>query len=75
MPIRQHLDDQCAFEPEAIAAMSKAFEQACARLHVFAADQRGREIVAARIIDLARQGVFDVPALANRVTAEARVSV
>ena len=74
MPIRMHLSEPAAFEPEAIAAMSAALEQACASLHVFAGDQRGREIIAARIIDLARTGVIDATALRDRVVAEARLS-
>jgi hypothetical protein len=38
--------------------MSKAFEEACIALRVFAGE-RGREIVATRIIDLARNGLVD----------------
>ena len=75
MPIRVHLSDACAFEPEAIQAMSTAFELSCADLEVFAGDERGREIIAMRIIDLARDGVIDAAALHKRVVAEARVSV
>ena len=75
MPIRAYLSDTCAFEPEAVQAMSTAFELSCADLHVFAGDQRGREIIATRIIDLARDGVIDPGALHKRLVAEARVSV
>jgi hypothetical protein len=75
MPIRAHTPDHCAFEPEAITAMSTAFELACADLRVFAADRRGRETVATRIIDLARRGVRDPAALHQRVVAGARASV
>jgi hypothetical protein len=75
MPISVHPSEQNAFEPEAIQAMSTAFELACADLHVFAADQNGREIIATRIIDLARRGVVEAPALHQRVVAEARVSM
>lgn len=74
MPIRAHLSEYTAFEPEEIIAMSTAFELACADLHVFADDQRGRDIIAARIIDLARSsGVIDAAALHKRVVLEARV--
>lgn len=75
MPIRLHLSENCAFEPEAIQAMSTAFELSCADLQVLADDQRSREIIATRIIDLARNGVFDPAALHKRVVTEARVSV
>jgi len=54
--------------------MSTAFELACADLQVFAGDQRDREIIARRIIDLARGGLVDAAALHQRVVAEARLS-
>ena len=72
MPIRSHLPDNNAFEPAAVAAMSRAFEEVCAALQVFAGDSKGREIVAARIIDLARAGVTDPAALRDRVLRESR---
>ena len=74
MPIRAHLTEQSVFEPEAIQAMSTAFELACADLDIFADDEQGRHIIATRIIDLARNGVVDASALHRRVVAEARVS-
>ena len=67
-------DERAAFEPDAIAAMSTAFELACADLSVFAGDHRGRQIIARRIIDLASKGVIDAAALHQRVVAEARLS-
>ena len=70
--ILPHLPEQTAFEPVAIAAMSQALEQACNALHVFAADQAGREVIAVRIIDLASTGVIDAAALRDRVISEAR---
>ena len=73
MPIRKHLTDKTAFGPVAIEAMSKAFEEACIALQVGASDEKGREIVAARIIDLARAGLIDPTALRDRVIAEARL--
>lgn len=74
MPIRDHLSDQTTFEPEAITAMSTAFEQACDALHVFSGDARGREAVATRIIDLARNGVIDATALRDRVLQDSQAS-
>ena len=56
MPIRKHLTDKTAFGPAAIEAMSKAFEEACVALQVYAGDEKGRGIIATRIIDLARRG-------------------
>jgi len=74
MPIRKHLTDKTAFGPVAIEAMSKAFEEACIALQVYAGDEKGREIIATRIIDLARSGLIDPVALRDRVIAEARLS-
>jgi hypothetical protein len=50
MAIRKHLTDQTAFGPAAIEAMSKAFEEAFNTLQV--SDEKGRETIATRIIDL-----------------------
>ena len=69
MPIRRYLDDQAAFEPEVITAMSEALERVCTALQI---DVQGtdREVVATRIVDLARNGVVDATALSIRVIAE-----
>jgi hypothetical protein len=69
MPIRRYLEDHSAFDPDAITAMSEALERACAALHVNG-QLRDREVIAARIIDLARNGVLDAKALSERVIAE-----
>jgi hypothetical protein len=74
MPVRAYLPDNAAFNPEAIQAMSTAFELACADLEIFAGDQHGREVIAMRIIDLARRGILDAGALHRRVVSEARLS-
>lgn len=75
MPIRTFLDGQHAFQPEHVQAMSEAMQLACAALQVFAGDERGKEIIAARVIDLARSGVFDADVLAQRVIQEAKLSI
>jgi len=69
MPIQSYLQDNSVFEPEAIAAMSKALEEACKALHIDG-QIHDREVIAARIIDLARDGVIDAAALSRRVLAE-----
>jgi hypothetical protein len=51
LPVRKHLTDKTAFGPAAIEAMSKAFEEACIALQVYAGDEKGREIIATRIVD------------------------
>ena len=71
MPIRRYLDDHSAFEPHEIDAMSRALEDACKALQIDG-DARDRETIAARIIDLARNGVIDATALSERVIAEAK---
>lgn len=71
MPIRRYLDDQGAFDPDAITAMSDALEQACKALHING-QAHDREIVAERIVSLARTGVLDAKALSERVVAEAK---
>jgi hypothetical protein len=70
MPIRRYLEDHAAFDPEAMDAMSKALEDACEALHING-EIKDREVVAARIIDLARNGVIDAKALSDRVINEA----
>ena len=72
MAMPSYLDDSSVFEPEALRVMSLAFDEACNKLHVFAGDQRGREAVAVRIIDLARGGIIDASSLRDRVLHEAR---
>jgi hypothetical protein len=69
------LVEQCAFEPEDINAMSTAFDGACAALKIFDGDERGREVIATRIVDLAGSGLIDAKALRDRVISEAHVSL
>jgi hypothetical protein len=57
-----------------VRTTSKAFEEACSALQVYAGDEKGREIIATRIIDLARSGLIDPTALRDRVISEARVT-
>ena len=71
MPIRRYLEDPSAFGPEAIEAMSKALEQACQALQIDG-QIKEREIIATRIIDLARNGVVDARVLSERVIKETK---
>ena len=48
-----------AFEPEAIAAMSEAFEAACNELHRTGRAAPMREVIAGRIVAAARFGERD----------------
>jgi hypothetical protein len=67
-----YFNQAAALEPEAIAAMSKALEQACSMLRIRDSDARGREIVATPIVDLARAGIVGADALRDRVLLEAK---
>ena len=71
MPIRRYLDDKSSFGPEAITAMSEALERACGMLQIDG-HSSAREVIATRIIDLARNGVIDATALSKRVIAETK---
>jgi Holliday junction resolvasome RuvABC ATP-dependent DNA helicase subunit len=70
--ILNYIKEQSVFEPDEIHLMSRAYEEACTALNVFAGDKGGREAIAARVIDLARGGIIDSKALSERVVAEAK---
>lgn len=75
MPNRHYLSESAVFEPEAIASMSKATDEACIALHVLSGDVQGHLTVATRIIDMASTGIVDANdanALRDRVVAESR---
>jgi hypothetical protein len=59
-----------AFDPDALQAMSTALDEVCRTLQVNG-DQCAREIMAARIIELARRGERDPELLRDRVLWEA----
>ena len=65
------LQDHSVFEPEEIDAMALALENVCKVLHIN--DQTSeREIIAARIIALARRGILDANLLCERVIAQTK---
>jgi hypothetical protein len=59
-----------AFDPDALQAMSTALEEVCLKLQLNG-DQRAREAMAVRIIELARRGERDPERLSGRVLREA----
>ncbi len=69
MPIRSFLQPG-AFEPEAIAAMSEAFEAACNELNEAGEPKVAREVIAGRIIAAARAGERDPVRLRAAALAE-----
>jgi len=58
------------FDPDAVRAMSTALEEVC-RMFKVGHDQRAREVMAARIIELAQRGERDPERLRDRVLREA----
>jgi hypothetical protein len=63
-----------AFGPDALRAMSTALEEVCRMLKVDH-DQDAREVMAVRIIELARRGECDPERLRDRVLREAGVTL
>jgi hypothetical protein len=64
------LNEEPAFGPRDIRAMSMALDEVCKALEV-RNDERARETVAVRIIELARRGERSPTKLRDRVLAEA----
>ena len=64
------IKDQPVFEPEAIHAMSVAYEDICRSLKVDG-NETARETIAIRVIELARRGERDPAVLRDRVLKEA----
>jgi hypothetical protein len=73
MPIRGYLEDKTDYEPEAVHAMSQAFDQACTALDVTAPNTLiERSVVAARIMGLARIGMIDTSRLRDQALMAAQ---
>jgi hypothetical protein len=62
--------DQAVFDPEVVHAMSVAFDEVCRALGVND-DDKARETIAVRIIELARRGESNADRLRDRVIREA----
>jgi len=60
-----------AFEPEDIATVSFAFERVCKALEIGPHAAREREVVAIRLIELARRGERNSERLIEKVLQEA----
>lgn len=69
MAISPFLNDDGAFDSDALQAMSIALEEVCRTLKADD-DRRTREAVAVRIIELARRGERDPGRLRDRVLQE-----
>jgi len=59
------------FDPEAIRAMSVAFDDICAALNVSESASAAREVIAERVIELAQRGERDPVRIREKVLAGA----
>ena len=75
MSILPFLKDEAAFDPNDVRAMSMAFDEACKVLHLSETETRAREVVAARIIELARRGERSPMLLRDRVLKDAGITL
>jgi hypothetical protein len=66
MPARKRIEDQI-FEPDLIDAIRLAFQRACEALQLQGTSDAFTEIVATRIIELAKAGEVDPERLCRRV--------
>jgi len=63
---------ECAFDPTDVTAMSVAFEEVCKQLDLPADAATTREIIAIRIVELARRGERNATVLRDQVLSEER---
>src|SRR5437016_3900738 len=75
MSILPFLKDDAAFDPNDVRSMSMAFDDACKVLKISEAETQRREVVAARIIEIARRGDHSPTFLRDRVLKEAAVTI
>jgi hypothetical protein len=69
------LQDKTAFEPELAARLAGAVDDTCNALHIPSDDLHDREVIAARIADLARMGMLDPAKLRDRILKEAKRAI
>jgi hypothetical protein len=60
------------FDPDATHALTLAFDDICKEMNLPQTALDAREVVAVRVIDLAREGVLDPQVLCARILHEAR---
>jgi hypothetical protein len=69
--ILPYVTNPLVFEPEATRSMLVAFDEVCRALNVSPTANGAREVIATRIIELARRGECDPDRLRDRVITEA----
>jgi hypothetical protein len=62
------------FEPDEAQALAVAFEEICRAMDLPPSATVAREVVATRVIDLAREGLIDPALLTGRVLDEVRMA-
>jgi hypothetical protein len=62
---------ECAFDPQDVSAMSLAFDEVCKALDLPADAASTREVIAIRIIELAKRGGRNPSFLRDQVLSEA----
>jgi hypothetical protein len=67
--------DNPSFEPDATSILAAAIDDTCNALNIPSEHAHEREIIAARIVDLARGGILDADALRDRVLQEAKSKI
>jgi hypothetical protein len=72
--MQSYFENAGTFDPEDIDAMARAVSETCNVLKIFAGDTHAREVIATRIIELARSGLTDPAAIRDRVVLEARTA-
>jgi len=63
--------EECAFDPKDVSAMSLAFDEVCKALDLPADAASAREVIAIRIIELAKRGGRSPTFLRDQVLREA----
>ena len=67
-----YLNDKSVFNPADLKAMSMALDDVCRDLQIEENSQTARELIAMRIIQLARHGERSPTKLRDHIVAEAR---
>jgi hypothetical protein len=68
------LHRNAVFEPDETHAIGIAFDEICRAMNLPQSATVPREVVAVRVIDLAREGLLEPTVLSNRVLHEARMA-
>jgi hypothetical protein len=63
------------FEPDEVRALARAFDDICREMDLPATAMVAREVVAMRVIDLAREGLIDPAGLKDRVLHEVHIAL